>query len=90
MYRGIVFKMKTTLFYNGKILVYKDTLPYRGNCNRNSNGDAFKSNNYKNYKSMSCASIADENCLKYSYFVDSMIVSGKKILKLGEKDSLRI
>lgn len=89
MYRGIVFKMKTTLFYNGKILVYKDPLPYRGNGNRNSNGDAFKSNNYKNYKSMSCASSADENCLKYSYFVDSMIVSGQKILKLGEKDSLR-
>ena len=30
MYRAVVFKMKTTLFYNGKILVYRDQLAYLG------------------------------------------------------------
>ena len=69
MYRAVVFKMKTTLFYNGKILVYKDQLAYLG--------------------SASISNSMDEYHVEHSYFVDSMIVSDKKILKLGQNDSLR-
>ncbi len=69
--------MKITLFYNAKILVYKDLLPYCGNMTRVS-------------VDMTSRCVADENCLTHSYFVDSMIVADKKILKLGEEKSLRM
>lgn len=68
--------MKITLFYNAKILVYKDLLPYRGNMTRVS-------------VDMPGRCFADENCLTHSYFVDSMIVADQKILKLGTEKSLR-
>ena len=80
MYRTMVLKMKTTLFHNGKILVYKEQLPYLSNGKCSGKSDE---------SDITCASGTDENCLIYSYFVDSMIVSGKKILKLGKNDSLR-
>lgn len=144
--------MKITLFYNAKILVYNDLMPYRGNskcsnnditysrdidtsCNRDttsrsiisassasvdlpscdskglentpknlgsdemtsSSGMTSSGNMTKVSVDMTSASVdmtsrcvADENCLTHSYFVDSMIVADKNILKLGEEKSLRI
>lgn len=127
--------MKITLFYNAKILVYNDLLPYRGNskcrnndiihnrdidtaCNldmtsiRNdtlccdskglentpknlgsdettSSSGMTSSDDTSNIIDMTSRCFADENCLTHSYFVNSMIVSDKKILKLGEEKSLR-
>lgn len=69
--------MEITLFYNAKILVYKDLLPYCGNMTRVS-------------VDMPGRCFADESCLSHSYFVDSMIVADQKILKLGAEKSLRM
>lgn len=137
--------MKITLFYNAKILVYNDLLPYRGNskcsnndityirdidtaCNRDttnrnmisassasvdipscdSNTGTYNASKNRGTDVMTSSSgmtssgnmtrvsadttsicVADENCLTQSYFVDSMIVADKKILKLGDEKSLR-
>lgn len=86
--------MKITLFYNGKILVYKDIFPYRGNskCSHldiNCNRDMTSCGNMPSSGNMPSRCIEDENCLSHSYFVDSMIVVDRKILKIGEENSLR-
>lgn len=75
--------MKITLFYNAKILVYKDLLPYCGNMTRDCG------NMTRVSVDMPGRCFADESCLSHSYFVDSMIVADQKILKLGAEKSLR-
>lgn len=80
--------MKITLFYNAKILVYNDLLPYRGNS-KCTDIDIKCKNNMTSSADTTSICVADENCLTQSYFVDSMIVADKKILKLGDEKSLR-
>ena len=80
--------MKITLFYNAKILVYNDTLPYRGNS-KCTDIDIKCKNNMTSSADMTGICVADENCLSHGYFVDAMIVADKKILKLGDEKSLR-
>lgn len=80
--------MKITLFYNAKILVYNDLLPYRGNS-KCTDIDIKCKNNMTSSADMTGICVADENCLSHGYFVDAMIVADKKILKLGDEKSLR-
>lgn len=80
--------MKITLFYNAKILVYNDLLPYRGNS-KCTDIDIKCKNNMTSSADTTSICVADENCLTQSYFVDSMIVADKKILKLGDEKFLR-
>lgn len=80
--------MKITLFYNAKILVYNDLLPYRGNS-KCTDIDIKCKNNMTSSADTTSICVADENCLSHGYFVDAMIVADKKILKLGDEKSLR-